>query len=389
MMETGKLPLHGVRVLDFSRVIAGPTCSMALGDLGADVIKVEHPERGDDTRDYGLRVGKTETTYFNSMNRNKRSIVLDLQTQQGQERARELARNCDVIIQNFKAGGMAKLGLGYEDLKKIKPDLVYCSVTGYASDTGEATRPGYDIVIQGEAGLMAINGEASQPPLKFGVAIVDMVTGLYSAQAVLAALFDRQRTGTGRHIEMALFDCGLMITAYYGLDALLTGVDPARCGNNHPSIVPYGVFDAADGPLVIAVGNNAQFSKFCTEIIERPDLAADPRFRTNLLRSANREALIPAIKEEIARRPRDWLLPALADAGIPSGKVLGLLETLTSARARDANLVTTQPHPEAGKTHILASPYRIDGQRLGVRLPPPQLGADSQDVFQQWLGKCY
>lgn len=385
-METRRLPLDGVRVLDFSRVIAGPTCSMALGDLGADVIKVEHPDRGDDTRDYGLRVGRTETTYFNSMNRNKRSITLDLQREEDRDTARELVRQCDVVVQNFKAGGMAKMGLAYEDLKAIKPDIVYCSITGYASDGMEAQRPGYDIVIQGEAGLMAINGDAHLPPLKFGTAIVDMVTGLYAAQAVLAALFDRQRTGKGRHIEMALFDCGVMITAFYGLDALLTGKDPARCGNNHPSIVPYGVFDAADGPLVIAVGNNAQFGRFCG-ILGRPELADDERFRTNILRSTNRQALVPILMEEVRQRSQAQLLVQLAEAGIPSGKVLGLLEALTSGRAQEAGLVTVQPHPDAGQTHVLSSPYRVDGERLGVRLPPPQLGAHSREVLEQLLGR--
>lgn len=385
-MEAHKLPLDGIRVLDFSRVIAGPTCSMALGDLGADVIKVEHPDRGDDTRDYGLRVGKTETTYFNSMNRNKRSITLDLQREEDCATARELVRHCDVVVQNFKNGGMAKMGLAYEDLKTIKPDIVYCSVTGYTSNGAEAQRPGYDIVIQGEAGLMAINGDAHLQPLKFGTAIVDMVTGLYAAQAVLAALFDRQRTGRGRHIEMALFDCGVMITAFYGLDALLTGQDPTRCGNNHPSIVPYGVFDAADGPLVIAVGNNAQFRRFCN-ILGRPELAEDERFRTNILRSANRQALVPALMEEVRKRPREPLLLQLAQAGIPSGQVLGLLEALNSGRAQEAGLVTVQPHPDAGQTHVLSPPYRIDGERPGVRLAPPQLGAHSSQVLAQLLGR--
>jgi crotonobetainyl-CoA:carnitine CoA-transferase CaiB-like acyl-CoA transferase len=275
------LPLAGVRVLDLSRILAGPWCGMVLADMGAEVIKVEHPGRGDDTRDWGLRVGKTETAYFNSVNRNKRSVTLDLQTPEGQQIARDLAKQCDVVIQNFKFGGIDKLGLGYEQLSKEQPGLIYCSISGYDRTGAEAARPGYDLVVQGEAGLMALNGEAHQPPLKFGVAVVDLFTGMYSAQAVLAALYQREKTGKGRHVEMALFDCGLMITAYYGLEALLMGEDPPRYGNSHPSIVPYGVFDAADGPLVITVGNNAQFARFCTEVIERPDLAADERFKTN------------------------------------------------------------------------------------------------------------
>ena len=380
------LPLAGVRVLDLSRVLAGPWCGMVLGDLGAEVIKIEHPERGDDTRDWGLRVGSTETAYFNSVNRNKRSVCLDLQTAEGQEIARALARKSDVVIQNFKFGGMDKLGLGYDQLREQQPGLIYCSITGYDRTGPEAARPGYDLVVQGEAGLMALNGEAHQPPLKFGVAVVDLFTGMYSAQAILAALFERQKTGQGRHIEMALFDCGLMITAYYGLEALLMGEDPPRYGNAHPSIVPYGVFDAEDGPLVITVGNNAQFTRFCTEVIARPDLAADERFKTNLNRSANREALIPELKHELGRRKRKDLLEQLARSGIPCGEVLGLHEALTSKRATDAGLVTTQPHPEAGSVNVLAPPYRFDGERLPVRSAPPQLGEGTREVLQSLLG---
>ncbi|MCX4177733.1 MULTISPECIES: CaiB/BaiF CoA transferase family protein [Paraburkholderia] len=380
------LPLAGIRVLDLSRILAGPWCSMVLGDLGAEVIKVEHPKRGDDTRDWGLRVGSTETAYFNSVNRNKRSVSLDLQTAEGQQIARELAQKCDVVIQNFKFGGVEKLGLGYEQLKQEHEDLIYCSISGYDRTGPEAARPGYDLVVQGEAGLMALNGEADQPPLKFGVAAVDLFTGMYSAQAVLAALFERQKTGKGRHIEMALFDCGLMITSYYGLEALIMGEDPPRYGNAHPSIVPYGVFDAADGSLVITVGNNSQFTRFCRDVIERPDLAEDERFQTNIGRAANREALVPELKREIGQRARGVLLERLAQAGIPCGEVLGLHEALTSKRATDAGLVTTQPHPEAGSTHVLAPPYRFDGARLPVRSAPPQLGEGTKDVLQSLLG---
>jgi crotonobetainyl-CoA:carnitine CoA-transferase CaiB-like acyl-CoA transferase len=383
---TSSLPLAGIRVLDLSRILAGPWCAMVLGDLGAEVIKVEHPKRGDDTRDWGLRVGSTETAYFNSVNRNKRSVSLDLQTAEGQQIARELAQKCDVVIQNFKFGGAEKLGLGYEQLKQEHEDLIYCSISGYDRTGPEAARPGYDLVVQGEAGLMALNGEADQPPLKFGVAAVDLFTGMYSAQAVLAALFERQKTGNGRHIEMALFDCGLMITSYYGLEALIMGEDPPRYGNAHPSIVPYGVFDAADGPLVITVGNNSQFTRFCRDVIERPDLAEDERFQTNIGRAANRAALVPEIKREIGRRERRVLLEQLTQAGIPCGEVLGLHEALTSRRAMDAGLVTTQPHPEAGSTHVLAPPYRFDGARLPVRSAPPQLGEGTKDVLQSMLG---
>ncbi len=378
-------PLEGVRVLDLSRVFAGPWCGMVLADFGAEVITVEHPGRGDDTRDWGMRIGQTETTYFNSMNRNKRSITVDLQTPEGVKLIHELLPQCDVVIQNFKTGGAEKLGLGYAQLKALKPDLIYCSVAGYDSSGPEAKRPGYDLVIQGEAGLMALNGEAHQPPLKFGVAVVDLMTGMYAAQAVLAALFRRERTGKGRHIEMALYDCGLMVTGYYGLDALRLGHDPERYGNAHPSIVPYGMYDAADGPLIIAVGNNAQFDKFCRQVIERPDIVEDPRFSTNVNRAKNRLELSPMLKALIASFPRDLLLERLTAAGIPCGRVAGLHEALTSERTRRSGLVRDMPHPVVGTTPVFAPPYRLDGQRLPIRSAPPTLGEGTREVLQQLL----
>ncbi|WP_374353335.1 CaiB/BaiF CoA transferase family protein [Limnohabitans sp.] len=379
------MPLEGVRVLDLSRVFAGPLCGQVLADFGAEVVKVEHPGRGDDTRDWGMRIGKTETTYYNSMNRNKRSITVDLQTPEGQKLIHDLLPQFDVVIQNFKTGGADKLGLGYTQLKAIRPDLIYCSVAGYNSAGPEAKRPGYDLVIQGEAGLMAINGEAGQDPLKFGVAVVDMMTGMYAAQAVLAALFRRERTGHGRHIEMSLYDCGLMVTGYYGLDAMLLGHDPKRYGNAHPSIVPYGMFEAADGPLIIAVGNNSQFDKFCREVVLRPDIVEDPRYATNVERAKNRLTLLPMMTELIRTFPRDLLLQRLSAAGIPCGKVAGLHEALTSERTRQGGLLQELPHPVAGSTHVFAPPYRLDGERLPIRNAPPTLGEGTREVLQKLL----
>ncbi len=380
------LPLAGIRVLDLSRVLAGPMCGMVLGDFGAEVIKIEHPERGDDTRDWGFRVGKTETAYFNSMNRNKRSITLDLQKPEAVQIVLDLARQSDVVIQNFKFGGAEKIGLGYAQIKAVRPDLIYCSISGYDRTGPEAARPGYDLVVQGEAGLMAMNGDPDQPPLKFGVAAVDMFTGMYAAQAILAALFDRQKTGLGRHIEMALFDCGLMITAYYGLEAMLLQQDPPRYGNAHPSIVPYGVFDAEDGPMVITVGNNAQFERFCRAVIERPDLADDERFKTNLGRGTHRAALMTEVLRELGCRSRQLLLQRLKAAGIPCGEVLGLYEALTSERAVRGGLVTQHPHSVAGSTYVMAPPYRLDGERLPVRLAPPELGEATSEILTNLLG---
>ncbi|MDQ0504984.1 CaiB/BaiF CoA transferase family protein [Xanthobacter agilis] len=381
------LPLAGVRVLDLSRILAGPWCAMVLGDLGADVVKVEHPVRGDDTRDWGLRTGATNTSYFDSVNRNKRSIGIDLATAEGLALVKALAREADVVVQNFKTGGAEKLGLGYADLSAENPRLIYCSIAGYAPDGAEATRPGYDLVVQGEAGLMALNGEASQPPLKFGVAAVDLFTGQYAAQAVLAALYQRERTGRGRKVELALFDCGLTLTSYYGLEALAEAKDPPRYGNAHPSIVPYGVFRAADGPLVLTVGNNAQFKRFCEAIIDRPDLPADPRFATNLERSRNRAALLPILEAELLKRRRADLLAALKAADIPSGEVLGLLEALSSPRAAETGMVVRRPAETGADRNLLGPPYRLDGHRVPVRRMPPPLAADTAEVLTRELNR--
>ncbi|ARU03514.1 CoA transferase [Comamonas serinivorans] len=378
-------PLEGVRVLDLSRVFAGPMCGMVLADFGAEVIKIEHPGRGDDTRDWGMRVGTTTTTYFNAMNRNKRSITVDLQTPEGVKLIHDLIPQFDVVVQNFKTGGADKLGLGYEQLKAIKPDLIYCSIAGYDSSGPEAKRPGYDLVIQAESGLMNINGEPTQPPLKFGVAVVDLMTGMYSAQAVLAALFRRERTGKGRHIEMALYDCGLTVTSYYGLDALLLGHDAARIGNAHPSIVPYGMFEAADGPLIIAVGNNGQFNRFCNEVIDRPDIPQNPNYKTNLDRATHRETLVPIILAAIKAMPRATLLERLSACGVPCGEVAGVHEALTSERTRRGGLIQRMPHPEAGEADVFAPPYRLDGKRLPVRAIPPTLGEGTRELLQGLL----
>ncbi|AVQ85562.1 MULTISPECIES: CaiB/BaiF CoA transferase family protein [unclassified Variovorax] len=378
-------PLAGLRVLDLSRVLAGPMCAMALADLGADVIKVEHPSRGDDTRDWGVRVGTRNTSYFNSANRNKRSVTIDLQSAAGVQIARELAAKSDVVIENFKVGGADKLGLGYEQLSASNPRLVYCSISGYARSTSEAQRPGYDLLVQGEAGIMAMNGEAGQGPLKFGVAAVDMFTGMYAGQAILAALYERHATGRGRHVQMALYDCGLMITSYYGMEAMLKAGDPPKFGNAHPSIVPYGVFDAADGPVVITVGNNGQFVRFCEQVVGRPEWAADPRFATNTERSANREILLPLVREALRGLSRRELLASLAAAGIPCGEVLGMYEALTSPRTAQANLLHHFDDAEAGPQSVLAPPYVMDGERTSVRRPPPHLGQHTDEVLREVL----
>ncbi len=380
------LPLAGIRVLDLSRILAGPWCGQVLGDLGAEVIKIEHPLRGDDTRDWGIRVSGRNTCYFNSVNRNKRSVGVDLARPEGLAIVRELATKSDVVIQNFKTGGADRLGLGYAALSAENPGLIYCSIAGYGSDGPEATRPGYDLVIQGEAGLMALNGEPTQPPLKFGVAAVDLFTGQYAAQAVLAALVQRGRTGKGRHVELALFDSGMTIGAYYALEALALGQDPPRYGNAHPSIVPYGVFEAADGAFVVTVGNNAQFERFCRHVIEHPELLEDERYRTNLQRTVHRASLIAVIEAELRARPRAELLARMSAHAIPCGEVLGLHEALRSTRASQAGMVVEGQRPDGSAGVVLAPPYRFDGRRAPVDRLPPDLGQDTQEVLSAELG---
>ena len=386
MMQRAQ-PLAGITVLDLSRVLAGPLCGTVLADLGADVIKVERPERGDDSRQWGMHIGRTETTYFNSVNRNKKSLTLDLKQKAGSQIARELAAVSDVLIQNFLLTDLQDFGLDYDSLSKVNPALIYCSISGYDAKGVEAPRPGYDLVVQGEAGLMAMNGDASQPPLKFGVAVVDLFTGMYAAQAVMAALIERQRSGRGRHVQLALFDCGLTLTSYYGLEALLGGVDPPRYGNAHPSIIPYGVFQAADGSVVITIGTDEQFGRFCRHVIHRPDMALNPAFATNVLRSRHRAELVPLIEVEVAKQHRADLIAALAANGIPCGEVLGLHEALTSPRATSGGMVSEQAHPVAGPIHVLSPPYRFDGERCPIRHRPPLLGEHSEELLRKVLGK--
>lgn len=386
MTEDTSLPLHDVQVLDLSRVLAGPMAAMTLGDLGAEVIKVEHPRRGDDTRDWGHPVGKRNTTYYNSANRNKRAIGIDLHSEDGYKIIEQLVARCDIVIHNFKPGGAEKLGLDYAKLAAINPRLIYCSIRGYSSATAKGSLPGYDVVIQGEAGLMALSGEAGQGPLKFGIAIVDLATGMHSVQAILAALYQRERTGKGREIEMTLYDCGTALSAYCGLDALLLQRDPAKYGNAHASVVPYGVFEAKDGPLVIAVGNNSQYRNFCDKVLKRPELATDERFATNLARAKHRDTLLPELRRELLKHSRAELLPALRAHNVPCGEVNGLWESLTSEHSRESGLVSYYSADDFGKVAVLAPPHQFDGKRLPVRRPPPELGQDTDAVLRDLLG---
>lgn len=364
-----ELPLSGVKVLDLSRVLAGPLAAMTLGDLGAQVIKIEHPVRGDDTRDWGVPIAPGDTTYFYGFNRNKQSLACDLATSAGQERVLKLVDQADVVIENFKAGGMDSFGLSAAALRERNPTLIHCAISGYDRLGDEGARPGYDLLVQGEAGLMSFNGEAEGPPLKFGIAVVDLMTGMYAAQAILAALYQRQVTGKGKRIDVSLYDSGIALTSYVGIEALVRGHDSPRYGNSHPAIVPYGVFEAADGPLVIAVGNNRQFAALCS-VLGQPEMGLDERFATNMARSEHREILQPILKTLIRQQTRGAFQAALTDAGIPAGEVLTLTEALASERSMESGMINWVPHSAAGQVPVLSPPWRLDGERLPVKRPP-------------------
>jgi crotonobetainyl-CoA:carnitine CoA-transferase CaiB-like acyl-CoA transferase len=383
-MENGpKLPLEGIRVLDLSRVLAGPFATMVLGDLGADVLKVEHPERGDDTRHWGPPFAGGESAYFLSINRNKRSIGIDLKDPDGLERIEKLAAGADVVIENWRRGALEKLGLGYEKLKRANPDLVYCSITGFGPGPDE-DRPGYDFLVQARGGVMGITGQPGGEPTKVGVAIADIVCGLFASNAILAALHRRSVTEEGARIEVPLFESTLGWLANRGQEYLTSGEDTGLIGNAHPSIVPYQTFDASDKPLVVAVGNNTQFANLC-RVIGRLELAEDERFATNPERVANREALISELQREFGERPADEWADELRAEGVPSGPVNTLADVLADEHLLGSGMLQDLDHPSAGHLKMLASPILIDGERLSIRRPPPTLGQHTDETYDDWV----
>jgi crotonobetainyl-CoA:carnitine CoA-transferase CaiB-like acyl-CoA transferase len=379
------LPLEGVKVLDLSRVLAGPYATMVLGDLGASVIKVEHPERGDDTRHWGPPFAgegeDRESAYFLAVNRNKRSIGVDLKDQEGLERVKRLAAGADVVIENWRRGALEKLGLGYEALSEANPGLVYCSITGFGPGPDEE-RPGYDFLVQARGGVMGITGQPGGEPTKVGVAISDIVCGMFASNAILAALHRRAATGEGASIEVPLFESTLGWLANRGQEYLTSGEDTGLIGNAHPSIVPYQTFDASDKPLVVAVGNNTQFAELC-KVVGRPELAEDERYATNPDRVANREALIPELQEEFRKRPADALVQEIRAAGIPSGPVNTLADVFADEHVKGSGILQDLKHPSAGSLKMVASPILVDGERLPIRRPPPTLGQHT-DETEDW-----
>jgi crotonobetainyl-CoA:carnitine CoA-transferase CaiB-like acyl-CoA transferase len=373
-------PLAGRRVLDLSRVLAGPWCTMVLADLGAEVIKVEHPRGGDDTRRWGPPFAGGESAYYLCANRNKRSIAIDLATAEGQAIIRELAAKADVLVENYKLGGLDKYGLGYDALAALNPRLIYCSISGYGRVSPVAARAGYDYVIQAEAGLMAVTGEADGEPVKVGVAVADLFTGMAAAQAILAALIAVDRDGMGQHIDMALYDCQLAMMANVASAALMTGEEPARYGNGHPTIVPYETFATSEGTVVIAVGNDGQFAALC-RLIERADLSGDPRFATNKARVVNREALLIELRTIFTSQPTHYWLDGLRAVGVPTGEVRGVGAALAAPETIARGMVCQVPHPTAGKVGMVASPLKLGRTPVVEPVAPPLLGADGDAVL--------
>lgn len=367
------LPLEGVRVLDLSRVLAGPYATMLLADLGADVIKVEHPERGDDTRGWGPPFVGEESAYFLSVNRNKRSIAVDLKSEEGFERIKKLAENADVLIENMRRGALEKLGLGYEAVKENNPDIVYCSITGFGPGPDEDS-PGYDFLIQARAGIMGITGWPDGEPTKVGVAIADMVCGLYASNAILAALHRRSETGEGTRIEVPLFESTLSWLGNRAQEFLVTGEDTGRMGNEHPTLVPYQTFETKDKTIAVAVGNDAQFVRLC-RAIGRGDLAEDERFTKNSGRVENRGELTPELQKTFSQKASDEWIEEVRGAGVSCGPVNSLADVFEDGHVRESGILRDDiEHPAAGMLRLLSSPILMDGERPGIRRPPPTLG---------------
>jgi crotonobetainyl-CoA:carnitine CoA-transferase CaiB-like acyl-CoA transferase len=371
------LPLEGVRVLDLSRFLAGPYATMVLADLGADVLKVEHPERGDDTRHWGPPFARGESAYFLSVNRNKRSVGLDFKKAEDLERVKNLAAGSDVVIENLRRGALEKLGLGYEALRETNPGLVYCSITGFGPGKDQ-NRPGYDFLIQARGGIMGITGFPDGEPTKVGVAIADIVCGLYAATAVLAALHRRSETGEGSRIEVPLFETQLSWLANRAQEYLVSGEEKGRMGNAHPTIVPYQTFDASDKPIAVAVGNNIQFANLC-KAIGREELAQDERYATNPDRVANREELVEILQQVFSKLPADEWVEKIREAGVPCGPVNALADVFTDEHVLSSGILRDVDHPAAGILKMLASPVLVDGERLPIRRPPPTLGQHTQE----------
>ncbi len=377
--------LAGVRVLDLCRVVSGPFATMQLGDLGADVLKVEEPGRGDESRSYGPRFPGGESAYFMSINRNKRSCAIDLKAAAGRDLVLRLAAVADVVVENFRPGTLDRLGLGYAALAEGNPRLVLCAITGFGRTGPQASRPGYDLIIQGESGIMDITGEPDGPPVKVGTSVADLVTGLYCAQAVLAALARRDRSGTGGRVDVSMLDAMASLLTFNAGIYFATGVSPRRRGNAHPTISPYQTFEASDGWLNIGVANDKFWALFCG-VLDRADLRDDPRFARAPDRAANRVALHALLCPVIHARPRAHWVAALAAAGVPCGEIRTVAEVCENPQLTGRGQVQAVRHPAAGDVRHVASAIRFDDAPPPPARPPPCLGEHRDDVLSEWLG---
>jgi formyl-CoA transferase len=379
-------PLDGVRVLDLTRVLAGPYCTMMLGDLGADVLKVERPGAGDDVRAWGPPFAPGgESAYFLCINRNKRSITIDLKSPRGREVVRDLARRCDALVENFKTGTLDEMGIGYDALRAVNPGLVYCSITGFGTTGPYADLPGYDLVAQAMGGIMSITGEVNGEPVKVGVPIVDITTGMFSAVAILAALRVKDQTGRGQRIDMALLDSQIAWLGNVAGNYLVSGQPPGRLGNAHPNITPYEVFPTKDGHVALAVGNDGQWRRFC-QVAEAPHLAEDPLFRTNADRVRNRDKLVPLMGEVMRRRSAHEWMDLLRKDEIPCGPIQTVDQALNDPQVLARAMVVETQHPTAGPIKLVASPLKLSETPPAVRRPPPTLGQHTEEILRDVLG---
>ncbi len=379
--------LSGVKVLDLTRILAGPYCTQLLGDLGADIIKVEQPEIGDGSRAWGPPSAGGESAYYLCVNRNKRSMVLNLKTEEGRAIVRKLVAQCDVLIENFKFGEMAKMGLAYEQLAAINPSLIFCTVSGYGPTGPYKERAGFDFMMQAQTGIMSITGDPDGPPTKVGVAVVDITTGLYASSAVLAALFARERDPErrGQKLEVSLYECALAWLGNIASNYLVSGQVPHRMGNAHPNVVPYQPFETADVPVALAIGTDGQFRKFC-KLVDRLDLADDSRFATNSGRVVNREHLIPQLQAIFVTRPaREWdeLLTAL---DIPAGSINSFDRVFDDPHTKALEIVQEIQHPTAGSVKVVRSPLHLSATPTSIDRPPPLLGQHTAELLQELLG---
>ena len=377
-------PLHGVRVLDLTRVLAGPYCTMFLGDLGAEVVKIEQPGVGDDTRSWGPPFQGGESAYFLCVNRNKRSVTLDLRTPDGIALLRRLALRADVLMENFRPGTLANWGLSETEIRRENPRLIYASLSAFGASGPLKDRPGYDLAMQAWGGLMSVTGPDGGEPSKVGVAIIDVVAGLMLGQSIAAALYAREKTGEGQRIETSLMEAEVASLINAGSNYLVTGQVPGRWGNAHPNIVPYQSFPTADGHLVVAMANEAIWARFC-RAAGRPELAEDPRFDTNAHRVENRETLIGLLNELFRGRPRGEWIDLLNDAGVPCSPVQDIGEVFESPQVRATGMLREIDHPTAGKVRMAGLPVKFSGTPASIRLAPPLLGEHNEQVLREWL----